>query len=335
MSSMPGLPETVKSHIVALEEYFESENTNEGFDFITEGLLYQFSTGGKRLRPALCLLSCQIHGGDPSTSLPFAMATELLHNYLLIHDDIEDGDLIRRDMKTLWAQIGLPNALNVSDFMIARAYRLITESDLPGEVSLRLCRAFSFVLQKTVEGQALDINLRGDAKVTLATYYRIVTCKTAFYLALPWVGGAMVAGASDDEVKPLWELGRCLGPAFQIRDDLIDLTEGKGRGGEIGCDIREGKPSICYAYALEDQKGSPEDRRKLIEIVGAGRDDTTEEGISWVIEFYRREGVLEFAQSEADRLAGESMAALDKLQVPEAGKNDFRDVIRFVVDRKV
>ena len=335
MSSMPGLPDSVKSHIVALEEYFEAENTNDDFDFITEGLLYQFSTGGKRLRPALCLLSCQIHGGDPASSLPFAMATELLHNYLLIHDDIEDGDLIRRDMKTLWAEIGLPNALNVSDFMIARAYRLITESELPGEISLGLCRAFSFVLQKTVEGQALDINLRGDAEVTLETYYRIVTCKTAFYLALPWVGGAMVAGAGDDEVKPLWELGRCLGPAFQIRDDLIDLTEGKGRGGEIGCDIREGKPSICYAYALEDQKGSPEDRRKLIEIVGADRDDTTEEGIAWVIEFYRREGVLEFAQAEADRLAAESMAALDKLQVPETGKNDFRDVIRFVVDRKV
>ena len=103
----------------------------------------------------------------------------------------------------------------------------------------------------------------------------------------------------------------------------------------MGCDIREGKRSICYAYALEGQKVSPEDRRKLIEIVGADRDDTTEDGIAWVIEFYRREGVLEFAQAEADRLAAESMAALDKLQVPEAGKNDFRDVIRFVVDRKV
>jgi geranylgeranyl pyrophosphate synthase len=335
MSTMPDLPESVKLHIVALEEYFESENRNEDFDFISEGLLYQFSTGGKRLRPALCLLSCQIHGGDPSTTLPFAMATELLHNYLLIHDDIEDGDLIRRDMKTLWAEIGLPNALNVSDFMIARAYRLITESELPEGVRLRLCQAFSFVLQKTVEGQALDINLRGDGEVTLETYYRIVTCKTAFYLALPWVGGAMVAGASDDDVKPLWELGRCLGPAFQIRDDLIDLTEGKGRGGEIGCDIREGKPSICYAYALEAQKGTPEERQKLIRIVGAGRDDTTEEDISWVIDFYRREGILEFAQAEADRLAQESLLALDKLQVSEDGKKDFREVIRFVVDRKI
>ena len=335
MSTMPELPESVQTHIAALEEYFESQNSNEEFDFITEGLLYQFSTGGKRLRPALCLLSCQIHGGAPSTSLPFAMATELLHNYLLIHDDIEDGDLIRRDMKTLWAQIGLANALNVSDFMIARAYRLITESELPEEVRLRLCQSFSLVLQRTVEGQALDINLRGDAEVTLETYYRIVTCKTAFYLALPWVGGAMIAGASDEDVKPLWELGRCLGPAFQIRDDLIDLTEGKGRGGEIGCDIREGKPSICYAYALEARKGTPQDLEKLIRIVGAGRDDTTEEDISWVIDFYRQKGVLEFAQTEADRLADESMAALDKLQVSEDGKNDFREVIRFVVDRKI
>lgn len=332
---MTGLPDSVKSHILALEEYFESENNTEAFEFITEGLLYQFSTGGKRLRPALCLLSCQIHGGNPSMALPFAMATELLHNYLLIHDDIEDGDLIRRDMKTLWAEIGLPNALNVSDFMIARAYRLITEADLPGEVCLRLCRAFSLVLQRTVQGQAMDINLRGNEDVDLETYYRIVTRKTAYYLALPWVGGAMVAGAGDDEVKPLWDLGRCLGPAFQIRDDLIDLTEGKGRGGEIGCDIREGKPSICFAYALEGQKGSAGDRQKLVEIVRADRERTSEDDIAWVIDFYRREGILDFAQSEADRLAEESVRALDELAVEDDGKESFREVIRFVVDRKI
>lgn len=329
------LPDSVKTHIRALEEYFESENRKEAFEFLSEGLLYQFSTGGKRLRPALCLLSCEIHGGVSNTALPFAMATELLHNYLLIHDDIEDGDLVRRDKKTLWAEIGLPNALNVSDFMIARAYRLITESELSPEVSLRLCRAFSFALQRTVEGQALDINLRGNAGVNLETYYRIVTLKTAYYLALPWVGGAMVAGAGEDAVKPLWDLGRCLGPAFQIRDDLIDLTEGKGRGGEIGCDIREGKPSICFAYALEGQKGSEADRDKLIEILRAERDSTSEDDIAWVIDFYKREGILDFAQLEAGRLADDSLRTLDELAVAEDGKEAFREVIRFVVDRKI
>ena len=332
---MPDLPQSIQNHILALEEYFQAENSRNTYDFITDGLNYQFSTGGKRLRPALCLLSCELFGGESTRALPFAMATEILHNFLLIHDDIEDGDVMRRDKKTLWAEIGVPNALNVADFMIARAYGLITESRLPDDTSLRLCRAFSHVLQRTVEGQALDINLRGEASVNLETYYRIVTLKTAYYLALPWVGGAMVAGAEEDSLEPLWRLGRRLGPAFQIRDDLIDLTEGKGRGGEVGCDIREGKPSICYAHALEAQKGTEEDRQKLIEIVGAEREATTEEEIRWVIDFYDREQILEFARQEAGRLAKESIEVLDELPLHDEGKEAFREVIQFVVDRKV
>ena len=258
---MPDLPQSVQNHILTLEEYFQAENSRNTYDFITDGLNYQFATGGKRLRPALCLLSCELFGGAPTRALPFAMATEILHNFLLIHDDIEDGDVMRRDKKTLWAEIGVPNALNVADFMIARAYGLITESKLPGDTSLRLCRAFSHVLQRTVEGQALDINLRGEASVNLEPYYRIATLKTAYYLALPWVGGAMVAGAEEDSLEPLWKLGRRLGPAFQIRDDLIDLTEGKGRGGgptslespptgQVTCDEKDDEPGrlapLCW-----------------------------------------------------------------------------------------
>ncbi len=145
----------------------------------------------------------------------------------------------------------------------------------------------------------------------------------------------MVAGAEEASLEPLWKLGRRLGPAFQIRDDLIDLTEGKGRGGEVGCDIREGKPSICYAHSLESKKGTEEERGRLVEIVRAGRDSTTEDDIAWVIDFYRREQVLDFAQEEANRLAGESLEVLDGLPLPDAGKESFREVIRFVVDRKV
>ena len=103
----------------------------------------------------------------------------------------------------------------------------------------------------------------------------------------------------------------------------------------VGCDIREGKPSICYAHSLESKKGTEEERGRLIEIVRAGRDSTTEDDIAWVIDFYRREQVLDFAQEEANRLAGESLEVLDGLPLPDAGKESFREVIRFVVDRKV
>jgi geranylgeranyl pyrophosphate synthase len=273
-------------------------------------------------------------GRDPRQALPFALATELLHNFFLIHDDIEDGDTMRRDQKTLWAELGIPNALNVSDYLIARAYRLILEAPLPGEINLRLARVFSYALEKTVEGQALDINLRASEKVKLETYYRIVQLKTAYYLALTWVGGAIVAGAPDNALDPFWQLGRRLGPAFQIRDDIIDLTEGKGRGGEIGCDIREGKPSIFFAFVLDRQKGTPEERRRLIDIAGRPRESTSQEDVLWAIEFFRRRGALDFAQAEASRLADEAVQILSELPLSEEGREQFREMAKFIIGRK-
>ncbi len=342
---MSDLPRLVERHLEALEAFFAAENNRDTYDFLTDGLNYQFDTGGKRLRPALCLIACEVLGGDPRAALPFAMACEVLHNFLLVHDDIEDGDTVRRDQQTLWAKFGIPNALNVADFMIAQAYSLIVDlpSDANGgspdggldaEKRLRLARVFTHALSKTVEGQALDVNLRGDVEVDLATYYRLVTLKTGHYLALPWVGGAIVAGIQDDALPPLWELGVCLGPAFQIRDDVIDLTEGKGRGGEIGCDIREGKPSIFFAWTMDGRHGTDADRERLLDVMRADRESTSDADVEWVIDFYRREGALEFAQSEAKRLAAESEAVLDRLPFGGEGRDGFRDIIGFIVGRK-
>jgi geranylgeranyl pyrophosphate synthase len=353
MAAMLDMPQRIRRHIEAVEELMqrhfgagtfreeggilpavEATASDPSGGFIAEGVRYQFSTGGKRLRPALCLLACEALGGDPRAAFPFALATEVLHNYLLIHDDIEDGDTMRRDQQTLWARFGVPNALNIADHLIARAYRLIAEAPLPPAVNLKLLRIFSEVFQRTVEGQALDINLRGSAGVTLETYDRIVQLKTAYYLALTWVGGAIVAGASDDALEPLWRLGRFLGPAFQIRDDIIDLTEGKGRGGEIGCDLREGKPSIFFAYILERRRGTEEERRRLMEIVRASREATLPADVRWAIDFYRREGAIDFAQAEAARLAGEARELLEGLPFGGGGRELFQEMIRFIIDRR-
>jgi geranylgeranyl pyrophosphate synthase len=331
---MIDLPKLVQRHLAQFEEYIVEESRRAKVDFISDGFAYQISTGGKRLRPALCLATCEVLGGSPRDALPFALASEILHNFLLVHDDIEDGDTVRRDQATLWVRFGVANALNVSDFMIARAYRLILESPLAVHTNLRLATVFSFALQKTVEGQALDINLRGSTEVDLETYHRIVRLKTAYYLALTWVGGAIVAGAADDSLDPLWELGKRLGPAFQIRDDIIDLTDGKGRGGAIGCDIREGKPSIFYSYILDRKPGTEADRTRLVDIFRRPREATSDEDIDWAIDYFRSHGALQFAEEEARRLAVESQRVLDTLPWSEEGRRGFREIIEFIIDRK-
>jgi geranylgeranyl pyrophosphate synthase len=330
---MLDIPELLSRHSRAIEALLRQEVPPSQLPYISDGLWYQFSTGGKRLRPALCLITCEALKGDPELAMPFALATEVFHNFLLIHDDIEDGDTMRRDRATLWTTVGVPNAINIADFLIAKAYQLILAAPLPPATNLRLARIFSLAFERTVEGQALDINLRGSADVTLDVYLRIVELKTAYYLALTWVGGAIVAGADDGATEALWDLGRCLGPAFQIRDDIIDLTEGKGRGGEIGCDLREGKPSIFFAYVLDRKKGTAEERRRLIEILSKPREATTRSDVEWAIAFYRAAGAIEFAQGEARAFLGRAEEVLDKLPFDAAGKDVFRAISRFMIDR--
>jgi geranylgeranyl pyrophosphate synthase len=330
---MLDVPQLLNRHSRAIEDLLREVVPPGKIPHLSDGVWYQFSTGGKRLRPALCLITCEALKGDARQALPFALAAELFHNFLLIHDDIEDGDTIRRDQATLWAKVGIPNAINIADFLIAKAYQLILEAPLPPAVNLRLASLFSLAFERTVEGQALDINLRGRSDITLDLYLRIVELKTAHYLALTWVGGAVVAGVADGAVNLLQDLGRSLGPAFQIRDDIIDLTQGKGRGGEIGCDLREGKPSIFFAYVLERKKGTDPERKRLVEIVSKERDATTREDVEWAIAFYRRTGALEFAEEMARGLLRKADEIIDRLPFAADGKEVFQAVSRFMIDR--
>lgn len=323
----------LKQYAEEIEVLLEKEIPRNRYRFLSDGVWYQFSSGGKRIRPALCLLTCEALGGDPRRALNFALAAEILHNVLLIHDDIEDGDTMRRDRKTLWAEQGVPNAINVSDFLISKAYRIIIKSPLDPQTILSLIDVYSETYERTVEGQALDINLRGSEDFNIEGYFHIVQLKTAYYLTFNLVGGALAAGLKGKPIESLWELGKWLGPAFQIRDDIIDLTEGKGRGGEVGCDIREGKPSIFFAYALERGGGSGEERAKLVQIIRRKREDTSPEDVEWAIDFYRRIGALEFAQDEARRLIDGAFKVIDRIAMEESRKELFRGISRFMIDR--
>ena len=197
-----------------LEELFPPERE----DYLSDAFWHHMRTGGKKIRPALCLLCCEELGGDPEEALNFAAAVEILHNMLLIHDDVEDGDRVRRDAPTVWVQFGVENAVNLGDYMLGRAYSAIQQSPLPGEKVLRLLSAFTRAYERTCQGQALDLNRRGNSDLTVEQYLDMVRRKTGDYLALGMVGGAIVAGLPRDGVEKIRELGSNMGPAFQVRE---------------------------------------------------------------------------------------------------------------------
>src|SRR3989339_780697 len=198
----------------------------------------------KRVRPAICLITCEALGGNTNDAIHFALAIEIMHNMFLMHDDIEDGDTIRRDQPTVWVKYGTANAINAGDYLLACAYKSVLASPVSLEKKIHLLQILTLTYEKTVEGQALDINARAAEDFSVDKYMAMVELKTGYYLACGMVGGAVVSGISEKVVEKIWSLGKTMGPAFQIRDDLIDLTHGKGRGGAIGSDVKEGKASF-------------------------------------------------------------------------------------------
>ncbi len=298
-------------------------------DLLGEAVWYHLETGGKRIRPAICLLTCEQLGGDPSDALYFAAAVEILHNMLLVHDDIEDRDTVRRDRDTVWVRYGLANAVNVGDYMLSVACGAVLMGPARDAVKVRLMRAFCDAFESTCRGQALDLSNRGREDLTVEDYLEIVTLKTGRYLALGMVGGGIVAGVDDGAVRQIEALCESMGAAFQIRDDVIDLTVGKGRGGVTGNDIREGKASILYAHAIA--AASAEERRELIDIMRKPRPETTDADVERVKGLYGRLGSPDFARAEADRLVERAFETIERLPVEDKGF--FRRLARYMVDR--
>ncbi len=222
---------------------------------------------GKRIRPALALWACEALGGDPALALPAAVSVELIHNFTLIHDDIQDCDQMRRHRPAVWAIWGSEQGINAGDGMFAAA---LTTLLAPGPRPARRMRAahlLSAAVVQVVEGQCLDLSLEGRPGASQATYLRLATMKTGALLGAAMASGAVLAGASRDVAQRFDAAGRLLGLAFQVRDDWLGTwgdpeVTGKGRSG----DLRRRK--LTYPVVAAYEVATPVRRRELRRLFG-------------------------------------------------------------------
>lgn len=198
---------------------------------------------GKRIRPLLTLLACEACGGQWPSALPAASAVELIHNFSLVHDDIEDHSETRRGRPTLWSRWGLPQALNTGDALFALAHlslhRLSAHGTAPGVLVDIQHELTSACLELTC-GQHLDMAFESLPAVSTDAYARMVGGKTAALLAAAAAMGARVAGAPAPRVEAMTEFGRQLGLAFQMQDDILGIwgdpaITGKPAGDDLLC----------------------------------------------------------------------------------------------------
>ncbi len=324
-----GIEESIKTYGAKIDELLRDIIPPHRKDYLSEPIWHHMRTGGKRVRPAICLITCEALGGNPENAVHFALAVEVMHNMFLMHDDIEDGDTMRRDQPTVWVKYGTANAINAGDYLLACAYKSTLASPVSLEDKIKLLRILTLTYEKTVEGQALDINARASENYTVDDYMKMVELKTGYYLACGMVGGAVVSGISDQVVEKIWTLGKTMGPAFQIRDDLIDLTHGKGRGGVVGSDIKEGKASFLYSYIL--QIACADDKNLLRDIMLKPRDETTDDDIQLALAVYKKYDAIKYAQDYADNLIRQSYNTID--EIPVENKTIFKEIASFMANR--
>lgn len=209
---------------------------------------------GKRLRPLFCLLCCEACGGEWQRALPAAAAVELVHNFSLIHDDIEDSDTTRRGRPTAWTLWGIPQTLNAGDALYALsqlALLRLERTGLPAEAIVDAARLLNETSLRLTEGQFLDIRFESRAQIDVEEYLAMIERKTGALLAAACELGALVAQAPPSQRDALRAFGLHLGLAFQIQDDILGIWGDPAVTGKpVGSDLIRRKKTLPILYGL-------------------------------------------------------------------------------------
>jgi geranylgeranyl diphosphate synthase type II len=265
------------------------------------------SRPAKALRPALCLATCSVLGGDPERALNSAVAVELFHNAFLIHDDIQDESEQRRGAPTLPAQFGVATAVNVGNATnLVGLRRLMDNRPLLGSsLAWRIFQETELMMRHSLEGQAIELGwiLDNECDLDVDDYYRMCLKKTSWYTCIyPCRIGALVARDGVVDTARFDHYGWYLGAAFQIQDDILNLVgDYDAYGKEIGGDLWEGKRTVMIIHLARTLKGA--ERTRLERFLGQSRRERTEEEVAWVKERLIDTGSVGFARQYAEQLS--------------------------------
>ena len=303
-----------------------------------DAALHIIRAGGKRVRPAILVASGLALGGDYARLIPYASAVELVHTFTLIHDDIMDNDDFRRGVETVHRKWGVPVAITAGDLLFSKAFEVPTSSELSNNVydhlsSLRAVNILSRAASTVAEGQALDMMFEEKQMVTETEYLDMVYRKTAALIEASSAMGAVLAGASDEDVELMKRYGRNIGIAFQIKDDILGIYgDPEVTGKPVYSDLREGKKTLLLIRAME--RGSEELRKRLQQVLGNRNASTKDfEEVATMIEDL---GIRRETELEAYKLAEEAISELNSLKGVKRPEYIYvlKELATFIVSRE-
>jgi geranylgeranyl diphosphate synthase type I len=286
---------------------------------------------GKRMRPELALLACAAAGGDMRVAAPLAAAIELLHNFTLVHDDIQDRSPNRRHRPTVWRRWGDAQAINAGDALFAAAQIGVLGTRSPAvtvDALLEIARAFNRMTIDIVRGQVLDIDFEGRHDVTPEAYLTMIGGKTGAIVRFAAWAGALVGGATDTEASHFAAFGEALGVGFQLRDDALGVWgAAEETGKDTADDIRRRKQSLPVILL---RAAASEPDRDALDLVFSG-DTVTEKDVSLVLTMLSRYDIASEVEARVRRAHDDAVAALDAL--PRGTNDAALDALLALTDR--
>ena len=308
---------SVQNYIDIINSKLEEVTLNHPA-FLELPLRYVIKAGGKRLRPLLALLSCAAICGDPKPAIPIATAYEFAHTAALIQDDIIDKGVRRRGKLSAWALWGSEKAMLISDILIFEIFHRLAEyekSNLPRERLYLLLKLIGDSARQTVQGEFLELELTGKEKITEEDYLTIIRLKTGALLAASAAAGAIVGGGSTGEVSAIYGFAEKLGMAYQVHDDLLDVSGNPERlGKSIFVDVRNKKRNLLVIHVLNN--GSREEARFIRSLLGKKKLEEWE--FEKAREIFERTGSIKAAKELSLRLAEEGRRHLEVLRPSQA-----------------
>ena len=281
--------------------------------------------GGKMMRPSLCIATARAFGARLEDALRTAVAIELLHNALLIHDDIQDGSEERRGQPTLHVLHGVPLALNAGDLLAFRVLRPLMDNSrtIGPRLATRILEETERMISESAEGQALELGWCRENVTDLddADYFEMVLKKTCWLAAIyPSRVGALIGTRDSIDLEPFIRFGFFLGTAFQIQDDILNLIADKRYGKERDGDLWEGKRTLMIIRLFRE--ATPDERARLSTLLQMSREERTTDQVCWMRQLIDKYDGIEYARQIAHGLAG---AALHEHSLIYAELPDSRD----------
>jgi geranylgeranyl diphosphate synthase, type II len=316
-----------------LIKYFEEElnkiKYNDKPIELYSPIKYTLGFGGKRIRPVITLMGCELFCNDYEKALPQAIAIELFHNFTLIHDDIMDIAPIRRGRETVFKKWGTNIAILSGDTLFALAYHYAQEADK--EILHEILNVFNKTAIEVCEGQQFDLNFELTNKVLVDEYVNMIRLKTGVLFGASLKIGALIGGAQMKDANLLYQFGVNIGLGFQLKDDLLDTFGDENVfGKKTGGDIITNKKTFLFIKALE--VADKETKAELLYLYNA-TDIHPDEKVKMTQAIFKNNKVDIAASMEIDKYFQKGIHNLNEIKVPADKKNHLRDVAVKMINR--